>query len=287
MLQRFTSSPTNSFYPRVMPVTSLLAFLPTVAPHCKHLLKAVLQHAVLCLHRLKWLPVVVRVTSSRCNNSAHVLRLSCRDHWKSSEWFIQMQQTLWSQKNKTHLWKTSWTADLDHRFYVMWKNKHSNVAWMRMDHWGFCGLSPPIITPQAGIRDGLIALQALLENGGSFLESQAIRSTFSTQRTPVPSTLLSEWSRNKERDICWMSVQLSASVVPQPDALWTGRTIHPSQSTDLQVGRSYVVNLPPCDCTRELWPLSHEDHIGILVVDRTVPKNTCGYNKPSLILSLG
>lgn len=131
-------------------------------------------------------------------------------------------------------------------------NKHLNVPWMRMDHWGFCGLSPPIITPQAGIRDGLIALQAILENGGSFLESQAIRSTFSTQSTPISSTLLSEWSRNKERDICWMSVQLSASVVPQPDALWTGRTIHPSQSTDLQVGRSPVVNLPT---RKELWPL--------------------------------
>lgn len=96
-----------------------------------------------------------------------------------------------------------------------------------------CELSPPIIlAPQAGIRDGLIALQALLKNRASLLASQAIRSTFSTQITPVPSTLLCARSRKKERGICWMSVQLSASVAPQPDALKTGRTIHPSQSTD-------------------------------------------------------
>lgn len=150
---------------------------------------------------------------------------------------------------------------------------------MRIPHWGFCGLSPPIITPRARIRDGLIALQALLENGGSFLESQAIRSTFSTQSTPVPSTLLSERSRNKERDICWMSVQLSASVVPQPDALWTGRTIHPSQSTDLQGGRSCVVNLPPMIALESYDRWTLEDHIGILVLGRAwrlVHQNTSG-----------
>lgn len=104
---------------------------------------------------------------------------------------------------------------------------------MQMAIWVFCELSPPIIiAPQAGIRDGLIALQALLKNRASFLASQAIRSTFSTQITPVPSTLLCARSKNKERGICWMSVQLSASVALQPDALKTGRTIHPSQSTD-------------------------------------------------------
>lgn len=104
---------------------------------------------------------------------------------------------------------------------------------MQMVIWVFCELSPPIIiAPQAGIRDGLIALQAPLKNRASFLASQAIRSTFSTQITPVPSTLLCAQSQNKERGICWMSVQLSASVAPQPDALKPGRTIHPSQSTD-------------------------------------------------------
>ena len=69
-----------------------------------------------------------------------------------------------------------------------------------MDNWGsFFGCSPPLITLQARIRDRLIALQTLLENRGSFLESQAIGSTFLTQSTPVPSVLLSEHSRNKER----------------------------------------------------------------------------------------
>ena len=127
---------------------------------------------------------------------------------------------------------------------------------MRIDYRGFCGLSPPIITPQARIRDGLIALQALLENGGSFLESQAIRSTFSTQSTPVPSTLLSEWSRNKERDICWVSVQLSASVVPQPDALWTGRTIQPLLVNWSSRREELRCKPAPRYCTGKLWPLN-------------------------------
>lgn len=58
-----------------------------------------------------------------------------------------------------------------------------------------------------------------------------------------------------------MSVQLSASVVPQPDALWTGRTIHPSQSTDPQVGRSCVVNLPPVSALESYDHWTHEDHM--------------------------
>lgn len=105
------------------------------------------------------------------------------------------------------------------------KIKKKSCFWMQMALWVFCELSPPIIiAPQAGIRGGLIALQALLKNRASFLASQAIRSTFSTQITPVPSTLLCARSEDKERDICWMSVQLSASVALQPDALKTGRT---------------------------------------------------------------
>ncbi len=68
-----------------------------------------------------------------------------------------------------------------------------------------------------------------------------------------------------------MSVQLSASVVPQPDALCTGRTIHLSQSTDLQVGRSSVVNLLPVIALENYDHHTHEDHIGMLDLGRTWP----------------
>lgn len=126
---------------------------------------------------------------------------------------------------------------------------------MRMDNWGFCGRSPPIITLQARIRDRLIALQPLLENGGSSLESQAIRSTFLTQSTPVPSVLLSEQSRNKERghmlavspavSICRSSARCSVDLEDNPPlpVNWSSRR------------EGLCCKSAPHDCTEKLWPL--------------------------------
>uniref|UniRef100_A0A0S7ENH6 PPUP157 n=1 Tax=Poeciliopsis prolifica TaxID=188132 RepID=A0A0S7ENH6_9TELE len=68
----------------------------------------------------------------------------------------------------------------------------------------------------------------------SSLESQDKRSTFPTQSNPVPSILLSGLSNNKGGNICWQSVQLSASVVSQPDAPWAEWTILPNNQYSSQ-----------------------------------------------------
>lgn len=186
----------------------------------------------------RFLPV--RVTSSRCQTKRTCTALEAQQHngtWPNKfvcddQWYFRACRSKRKiTNNKMCYLKYQWIVYLMSIFRC--KNSTS-CFWMQMALWVFCELSPPIIiAPQAGIRDGLIALQALLKNRASFLASQAIRSTFSTQITPVPSTLLCARSEDKERDICWMSVQLSASVALQPDALKTRRTIHPSQSTDL------------------------------------------------------
>lgn len=179
----------------------------------------------------------LRVTSSRCHTHKKRTCAALEAQQNNESGNLSLSLTYISERVHAKKNKQSYLRRLKQwlmYLYVVFAIQIVRLGLsMQMAIWVFCELSPPIIiAPQAGIRDGLIALQALLKNRASFLASQAIRSTFSTQITPVPSTLLCARSKNKERGICWMSVQLSASVALQPDALKTGRTIHPSQSTD-------------------------------------------------------